>query len=513
MTKDIVDVAIGEIGYKETGNNRTKYGAWYGMNGAAWCHMFVSWCANQAGVSTGVVPKTASTTTGMDWFKNKGLFRYKGKYTPKRGDIVYFKTGRSHVGIVEKVSGNTLHTVEGNTSNRVARKTYSLSNGTITGYGVPKYTSLNSSGSTSSSSNTGSSKKASETELKYLKKVLQKKAGKIETVTGTVKETNALPKGQVKVLIVNGKKKFLVPVKEGIKIVWERQSTPGKLTFESKHEKKFKIVEGNSVLVYVDGTKFFYGFIFSRKVSKDGFVSFTAYDQLRYLKNKETLIYKNKTANQVIKIIADRFNLNCGKLTDTSYKMSKVEEDATLFDIIQNALDETMMTKNKLYVFYDKIGELTLTDVADMKLKDCVIDEETAENYTYNTSIDSDVYNQIKLVYENKEKGTYDLYVAKDSKNINNWGVLQYLEKIDTPDVGKLKSQAYLLLYNQKQRNLTIQNVIGNKKVRAGSLIPVILNLIDVKVANYMLVEKVTHTFNHGRYTMDLILSGGDFSG
>lgn len=41
MPKDIIDVAIGEIGYSEQGNNKTKYGAWYGMNGAAWCHIFV----------------------------------------------------------------------------------------------------------------------------------------------------------------------------------------------------------------------------------------------------------------------------------------------------------------------------------------------------------------------------------------------------------------------------------------------------------------------------------------
>ena len=95
MAKDIVDIAIGEIGYKEQGQNRTKYGAWFGMNGAAWCHMFVSWCANQAGEGS-AVPKTASTTTGMQWFKNKGLFKYKGRYTPKRGDLVYFKTDFSH---------------------------------------------------------------------------------------------------------------------------------------------------------------------------------------------------------------------------------------------------------------------------------------------------------------------------------------------------------------------------------------------------------------------------------
>ena len=509
--RDIVDVAIGEIGYKEEGNNKTKYGAWYGANGAAWCHMFVSWCANQAGVSTNVVPKTASTTTGMNWFKNKGLFKYKGKYTPKRGDIVYFKTGRSHAGIVEKVSGSTLHTIEGNSSGRVTRRTYPLSNATITGYGVPEYSNLN-----TSNSSTGDTKKASETELKYLKRILEKKETKTktETIKRSVEETNALPTGEVRILIKNGKKKFFIPVKDGMKIVWERKGTPGKLTFEAKYEKSFKITEGNHVLVYVDGTKFFYGFVFSRKVSKDGFVSFTVYDQLRYLKNKETIIYKKKRADQVIKIIAERFHLNCGKLTNTGYVIQKkAEEDTALFDIIQNALDETMLNRDKVYVLYDNVGKLMLTDVADMKLENYVIDEETAENYTYKTSIDSDVYNQIKLVYANEEKGSYDLYVSKDSKNINNWGVLQYLEKIGSPDVGKLKSKAYLKLYNQKQRNLTITGAIGNIQIRAGSLIPVILNLIDIKVSKYMLVEKVTHTFNHGQYTMDLVLSGGDFVG
>ena len=510
MTKDIVDVAIGEIGYKEEGNNRTKYGAWYGMNGAAWCHMFDSWCANQAGVSTSSIPKTASTSSGMAWFQQKGIFKYKGKYTPKRGDIVYFKTGRSHVGIVEKVSGGTLHTVEGNTSDKVARKMYSLSNGTITGYGVPQYTTLNTSGSSSSNS---SNSTASATELAYLRKILRNKNTTSTFISGTANETNRIPNGEVEVLITNGTNSFTVPVQDGMKIVWERTGTPGKLTFEAKYEKKFKVAEGNSVLVIVDGTIFFYGFIFTQQMSKNGIVSYTAYDQLRYLKNKDTMIYKKKTANQVIKTIAEKFNLNCGKLADTVYRMSAIEDNETLFDIIQNILDETLLVKNKVYVLYDKAGKLRLSDISDMKVNACLVDEETGEDFTYKTSIDSDVYNQIKLVYENKEKGSYDLYVSRHSKNINKWGMLQYTEKIDDPDVGKLKSQALLKLYNQKQRTLTITGVIGNIKIRAGSLIPVILKLMDIKIANYMLVEKVTHTFKNRQHSMDLVLSGGDFSG
>lgn len=507
MAKDIVDVAIGELEYTEQGSNQTKYGAWYGMNGAAWCHMFVSWCADQAGVSTSIVPKTASCSNGITWFNNKGQFKYRGKYTPKRGDIIYFRNG-GHVGIVEKTSGSTVHTIEGNTSDKVARRSYSLSDTRITGYGVPKYKNLN-----SSSSGSDSSRKTSNEELAYLKKILKKKKAAVDlSVSGDVVGTNKLPQCNVQVLIKNGKNLFTIPVKDGMKVIWERKGTPGKLTFETKYEKDYKIVEGNSVLVTVDGVKFFYGFVFSRQMSKDGIMSYTVYDQLRYLKNKDTLIYKNKSADQVIKMIAERFNLNCGRLSSTAYKMSAVEDDTTLFDMIQNALDNTLMVKNKVYVFYDQVGKLRLTNVADMKVNDCLIDEETGQDFTYKTTIDDGVYNQIKLVYENKDKGTYDLYMAKDSKNINNWGVLQLLEKIDDPDIGKLKSQAYLKLYDQKQRNLRISDVIGNTKVRAGSLVPVLLDLVDIKIANYMLVDKVTHTFSNRQHSMELSLSGGDFS-
>ncbi|MCI8409095.1 MAG: CHAP domain-containing protein [Lachnospiraceae bacterium] len=516
MAKDIVDVAIGEIGYKEQGDNRTKYGAWYGMNGAAWCHMFVSWCANQAGVSTSVVPKTASTSSGMAWFKNKGLFKYKGKYTPKRGDIVYFKTGRSHVGIVEKVSGSTLHTIEGNTSDKVARRTYSLSNATITGYGVPKYANLNETGTGSSTGSfSKTEKKTSELELKYLKKILKKKKTITKEIKATVAETGKLPNTTVTVTIDNGKKKFTVPVEEGMKIVWERKGMPGKLTFEAKYEKNFKIVEGNAVLITLNGTNFFYGFIFTRQMSKDGFMSYTAYDQLRYLKNKDTIIFRKKRADEFIKIIAEKFNMNCGKLENTKHILSRVEENTTLFDMIQDALDETLMVKDKVYVLYDKCGKLRLTNVSDMKVNSCLIDKETGEDFTYKTSIDSEVYNQIKLIYENKEddKKVYEIYMARDKKNINKWGMLQFLDTIDDPDVGKLKSNALLKLYNKKRRSLTVSGVIGNKNVRAGSLVPIILDLQDIKIANYMLVEKVTHTFKNRQHSMDLILSGGDFSG
>lgn len=516
MAKDIIDVALGEVGYAEQGNNRTKYGAWYGMNGAAWCHMFVSWCANQAGVKTSIVPKTASVSTGMGWFKKKGLFKYKGSYTPKRGDLVYFCTNRSHVGLVVKVSGNTLHTVEGNSSNKVCTRTYSLSNATITGYGVPKYESLNkTNNSGGGSSSKSSKKKSSKNELAYLKKVLKNHQNTTNgsKINATVTETGKLPKCDVSVIVKNGKNQFTVPVKDGMKLTWERKGVPGTLTFEAYYDKKYKITEGNPVLLVVNGTKMFYGFVFARKKGKDGWYSYTVYDQLRYLKNKDTIVFRKKRADQYIRMIAKRFNLQCGKLANTGYVIKKrIEDESELFDMIQTALDDTMMTKNKLYVLYDEVGKLRLKNVSSMKVNDCLIDEETGRDYSYTSTIDSDVYNQIKLVYENTKKGSREVFMMKDNSNINKWGVLQYLEKIDDPDIGKLKSKALLTLYNKKVRHLSISNVIGNVKVRAGSLVPVVLNLDDIKVANYMIVDKVTHIFNNNEYIMDLNVSGGDFT-
>lgn len=109
-----------------------------------WCAMFVSWCANKAGIDTSVIPKHASCDKGVTWFKNKSKFKTRvSGYTPKAGDIIYFGSASdaTHVGIVEKVSNKRVHTIEGNTSDCVARRDYSLTSTDIYGYGIPNYAS------------------------------------------------------------------------------------------------------------------------------------------------------------------------------------------------------------------------------------------------------------------------------------------------------------------------------------------------------------------------------------
>lgn len=106
----------------------------------------------------------------------------------------------------------------------------------------------------------------------------------------------------VELLIANesGMKVFQPILQEGIEWSTERRSTPGKLTFKVVKDSIIDFSEGSAVRMRVDGKNAFFGFVFSKKRDKDQIITVTAYDQLRYLNNKDTYVYENKTASQLV---------------------------------------------------------------------------------------------------------------------------------------------------------------------------------------------------------------------
>ena len=312
-------------------------------------------------------------------------------------------------------------------------------------------------------------------------------------------------------LIQNGDKVYQPAIEGDITWKTERKGYPGELKFNIIQDDVINVTEGNAVRLKKDGSNIFYGFIFSKSSDKEKVVTITAYDQLRYFKNKDTYVYENKTAGELIRMLANDFNMQTGTIEDTGYKIaSRVEENATLFDMVQNALDLTVQNKKEMYVMYDDFGKIALKNIASMVL-DCLVDEETAENYSYKSSIDENTYNKIKLVRENEETGKRDVFIAQSSANMNQWGVLQYFDTLQDGENGQSKVNALLELYNKKTRNLSIKKMFGDVRVRAGCLIPVKLNLGDVNLLKLMLVEKCTHTFKESEHFMDLTLKGGEF--
>lgn len=315
----------------------------------------------------------------------------------------------------------------------------------------------------------------------------------------------------VKILIQNGDTIYYPGVVEGAKLTWERKNVPGRLEFRVIKDQVISFAEGDLVKLLIDDAPMFQGFVFTKKRNKDGIINVTAYDQLRYLKNKDTITEENLTASDLLKRIAKDFRLQLGMVEDTGYTIETiVEENQTLFDIIQYALDETLMNTKKLFILYDDCGSLTLKNIETLKT-DLLIDAETAEDFDYESSIDTQTYNKVKIAFNNEKTGKRDLYVVQDGEHMNQWGVLQYFEESKTEAGVIAKADALLGLYNQKTRRLTIKNALGDKRIRAGSAIMISLNLGDIIANQFLMVEKVTHNFKGAEYLMDMDLIGGEF--
>ncbi len=127
--------ARGKLGHfkEEWGSNRgdelDDLEAKFNFKGAPWCAMFATTALVQGGVSRDC--RTASVPQINEWCQ-AGTHGYQQgfKKTPRAGDLMTF--GGDHVALVEKVNGDSVTTIEGNTSaGKVARLTRLASSGTF----------------------------------------------------------------------------------------------------------------------------------------------------------------------------------------------------------------------------------------------------------------------------------------------------------------------------------------------------------------------------------------------
>lgn len=182
---NILAVARSQVGYTEgngtsqlsgTANgsgNYTEYGRWYYYHvdssdvfyRGAWCSMFVSWCANEAGISTSTVPPKALVAYMKDAFEAKGRYYTwresrcgSGSKTIQPGDLIFYSATPSsrynHIGIVSSVAYNgskvTINTVEGNVYDNCTTRRWTISTSSngqvgasqyIRGFACPNYSS------------------------------------------------------------------------------------------------------------------------------------------------------------------------------------------------------------------------------------------------------------------------------------------------------------------------------------------------------------------------------------
>jgi hypothetical protein len=100
-----------------------------------WCAYFTSWAAAQAGVPLGEAGQGFGSVSALyGWAQRTGRATPAGPgVQPNPGDLIVW--GGEHIGIVESVDPDgSIHTIEGNSSNAVSRRTYGPDGGGATGY-------------------------------------------------------------------------------------------------------------------------------------------------------------------------------------------------------------------------------------------------------------------------------------------------------------------------------------------------------------------------------------------
>lgn len=174
----LLQIAQNELGYLEKASNArlddpvanggsanfTKYardldavGAYNTpKNGYAWCAVFVLWCFFKA-FGLEIAQKMLAQTkggTGAGCTPSVRNYKAVGRFctTPEIGDQIFFTNDggvtSNHTGIVVKIEGGKVFTIEGNTSSTagvvanggcVAEKSYALDYNKILGYGRPDW--------------------------------------------------------------------------------------------------------------------------------------------------------------------------------------------------------------------------------------------------------------------------------------------------------------------------------------------------------------------------------------
>jgi hypothetical protein len=287
-----------------------------------------------------------------------------------------------------------------------------------------------------------------------------------------------------------------------------RTGSPGTFRFTLNKAGDIGFVEGDIVRFSVDGQLQFYGWVFTKSKDRWGVIEVTCYDRLRYLKANASYAFYAQKAGDIIRQIAEDFQLTTGNLADTGYAIpSLIEEDQTCLDIIEGALQQTLLNTGDIYVFYDDGTGLALRKPEDMISNVMIGEKSLLTDYTYKTDIDEQTYNSVKLTRPNEETGRADVVIVQHSGNIAQWGPLQLKQTVDG-DVNdaqmKAQAEASLTYYNRRMRTLRF-SALGVPGLRAGQMVYMrVPGLGDINLDQYVLLEKVEHTWKNSVHTMDV---------
>lgn len=282
---------------------------------------------------------------------------------------------------------------------------------------------------------------------------------------------------------------------------------PGKLTFSLQEDPNgvLQIVVGSVIGFKVDNNIVFYGYVFTMGTDATGIYKITAYDQMRYLKNEETMYTGNMSASAIFTKISADTGLNSKVVTPTSWVVPEYyHEKKSLYNILNYAIMSTNINDGKYHFIKDDGGTLLFTELGEYKTNIVIGDKSLLSSYQYEISIDKDTYNGVKVIRDNEETGMRDVWIEFDSENQRRWGKLQKLvqagEELNEAQIKELAAN-WLSLKNRETKTMKI-SALGVRELVAGSGFLLRIDKLDIK--EYMWITSATHDYSKDYHVMSL---------
>lgn len=266
----------------------------------------------------------------------------------------------------------------------------------------------------------------------------------------------------------------------------------------------YSVTEGDTVLFKWKGKELFRGIVFARTPDEHT-LAFSAYDMLQYLvKNQDVYVFSNQRADQMIRRIANDFQIPTTSIANTGYTIKSlvIKNDTTLYDIILKALKQTKSQTGRHYQLYSEKGKLGLRAWPDPSEVWVLETGVNITGYQYSTSI-NDTATRVVLRRQ-KDNKTYKAS-AKDSSGLNKYGVLQYTETVtDDINQAQLQQRADVRLAEKKGVKKELKNIqaVGIPEVQSG--LPVFISIPEAGIKKTYWVDTDRHEFKGTKHTMTI---------
>jgi hypothetical protein len=274
------------------------------------------------------------------------------------------------------------------------------------------------------------------------------------------------------------------------------------------HE-KLDIQEGQILLFKWKGEELFQGVVFSQSKSKSVSQSIKAYDQMIYtVKNKNSYVFTNKTASEIIQRLCGDFQIPMGEIKDTDYRIpSLVVDGETLYDIAYKAIYVTFKQTGNRFYFGSDQGKVYLTEKKDTVRRWVIEDGVNLLDFSYESSIEDSATSVVMVAGEEKQAITIS---KTDNELTKSFGVIQHFEKVtDKLNRAQLQERVDKAMADRGkiQKKFSI-DAFGIPAVITGTAIHVVSK--DLGIAKGYYVEDDSHTFKGNSRTMSITLSETD---